>query len=143
MFGIGLGATLLFVALSDSITLALGRPIVPEVMVKVYQSADSPLLLILAMVILAPLTEELFFRGFLFEGLLASRLGPIGAVLLTSAAWSVVHAQYDLYGIATIFADGLLLGVIRWKTGSTLLTMVLHGLANLIAALEIEYWMLR
>jgi len=41
------------------------------------------------------LFEELFFRGFLFRGLSSSFMGPVGAVLVTSALWALIHTQYD------------------------------------------------
>jgi membrane protease YdiL (CAAX protease family) len=44
--------------------------------------------------------------------------------------------QYDGYGIASIFAMGLILGAARVKTGSTILAMLLHALANLVAMTE-------
>ncbi|HEY4981612.1 MAG TPA: CPBP family intramembrane glutamic endopeptidase [Pseudolabrys sp.] len=40
------------------------------------------------------------------------------------------------YVTAQVFAFGLLLGWMRWCTGSTLLTMLLHGLINLEGMLE-------
>ena len=45
--------------------------------------------------------------------------------------------QYDLYGVATIFVSGLLLGYARLKTGSLYPTLFLHGLMNLIATVEV------
>jgi membrane protease YdiL (CAAX protease family) len=80
--------------------------------------------------------EEVLFRGFLFEGVLHSRLGAGGAVGFTSLVWALTHVQYDAYDIATIFVSGLLLGYVRLKTGSLYATIFLHGLMNLVAMLE-------
>ena len=80
--------------------------------------------------------EEIAFRGFLFRGLSASRLGIAGTLLVTSAAWALMHVQYDWLGIAQIFLLGLLLGWLRWASGSTLLTIALHVMANFVAMLE-------
>jgi membrane protease YdiL (CAAX protease family) len=44
--------------------------------------------------------------------------------------------QYDWYVIAQIFIFGLLLGWMRWATGSTLLTILLHALINTEGMLE-------
>jgi uncharacterized protein len=136
-----LAMNVVFLALSDGLTLLLDRPLVPPVMVDAYRSAGSLPLLVMALVIIAPAVEELFFRGFLFPGIAASRIGPMGAVVATSLLWAVVHFQYDFYGIGTIFFYGLLLGWVRWKTGSTLLCMLLHGINNMLATLEIEFFM--
>ena len=40
-----------------------------------------------------PLMEEFIVRGFLFRGWSESRLGPIGAIFLTSAVWALNHTQ--------------------------------------------------
>jgi hypothetical protein len=89
------------------------------------------------LVLVAPLSEELFFRGFLFAGVLHSPLGSWGAVGLTSLAWAATHLQYDLYGMATVFAGGLLLGYARLRTGSIVPGLLMHALMNLLATLQV------
>ncbi len=130
-------ALLLLILVSDSLTAWLGRPIVPEFMVQAYRTAGFVPFLGLAIIVVAPLMEEVLFRGFLFEGVLHSRLGAVGAVASTSLIWALIHFQYDAYGIATIFASGLFLGYVRLKTGSLYATIFLHGLMNLVATLEV------
>ncbi|MEX1033585.1 MAG: type II CAAX endopeptidase family protein [Cellvibrionaceae bacterium] len=128
--------TLLFVALLillDLTTSYLDRPVTPDVMREIYSSADSKLLLFIGVVVAASVFEELFFRGFLMEGFRQTFLGPWGSVLVTAVFWSVVHIQYDLYGVATIFIIGLFLGLAKIKSGSTLFAMALHVLNNGIA----------
>jgi uncharacterized protein len=98
-----------------------------------YNSAISPVLLGIAVVIFAPLFEEGFFRGFLFVGLQKSRLGAFGTIILTSAMWAALHIQYDLYGILSILVLGIVLGIVRFKTGSLWATLLLHALWNLAA----------
>lgn len=128
---------IVLMAASDSLTLALGRPIVPEVMVEAYRNTSFLPMLWFGLVIAAPISEETLFRGFLFRGFAESRLGGTGTVLLTAGLWAGIHLQYDLYGIATIFVSGILLGWARLKTGSVPLCMALHGLMNLLATIEI------
>jgi uncharacterized protein len=125
-----------FCALSDAVSLLLGRPIVPEFLVKAYASMQKPWILWLAVLLGAPLFEELFFRGFLITGLAVSLLRWYGAVIISSAAWTLIHVQYDIFGLAFIFVLGLILGATRVQTGSTLLTMCLHSLVNLGATIE-------
>ena len=93
------------------------------------QAAQMVPLLVLGFVILAPLQEELVFRGFLYRGF-ASGFGALAAVLITSGAWAMLHAQYEWYFVVQIFLLGLYFGVVRWLTGSTLLTVLLHMLVN-------------
>jgi membrane protease YdiL (CAAX protease family) len=129
----------LFVALSDAITWLLGREVVPDYMVDVYRSSLFPPLLWSALIVAAPLFEEIAFRGFLFRGIQASRLGSIGAVLITALLWAVIHVQYDAFYIVHIFVGGILIGVVRLRTGSTWTTIAMHGLWNTIATVE-TWW---
>jgi membrane protease YdiL (CAAX protease family) len=136
-FGIACLAALL-VAL-DLISYAFGRDVVPRFMVEAYGSArasGSLVLFFVAVVIVAPLGEEIAFRGFLFRGLSASFLGAAGTIVVTSAAWAVMHIQYDLFILAQILLIGLLLGWLRWASGSTVLSIGLHMLANLAACIQ-------
>ncbi len=133
-----LGLTVVVIVVLDLLTAALGQPVVPEFMKKVYASADPMWLLWLALVIAAPLSEELFFRGFLFKGL-ERALTPAGAIVLTAAIWAGIHVQYDMYGIATIFILGLLLGAARHRSNSILPPLAMHALANVIACTETAF----
>jgi membrane protease YdiL (CAAX protease family) len=126
----------LLIILSDLLPVMLGQPVVPEVLSYAYSTAYSPVLLWLALIIAAPLFEELFFRGFLLPGFASSVIGPVGAVIVTAALWAILHLQYDLPGIVTIFAMGLLLGAARLMSGSILLTIGLHAFSNLVSMIE-------
>jgi len=129
--------SIIFMVASDCLTVVLGRPIVPEVMVDVYRSTSFLPLLWFGLVIAAPLSEEILFRGFLFRGLAESPLGGTVTVFLTAGLWAIIHLQYDAYGIANIFAFGIVLGFARLKTGSVVLCMVLHGFMNLLVTMEV------
>lgn len=124
------------VVASDLLTLLIGNPLVPEFMSTIYQSAEFKWMFWLALIIVAPLLEELFFRGFLFTGLSYSIVGPIASIIVSAAAWAAIHLQYDFYGMITIFVVGVVLGIARYKSESVLLTIGLHSLLNLIATLE-------
>jgi CAAX protease family protein len=85
----------------------------------------------LTTVVTAPLFEEIIFRGFLMRGWSESRIGAMGAVMLSSLVFAAIHVQYNLVNMAVVLGLGLLLGVMRWRSGSTMLTMVLHAAWNL------------
>jgi len=131
-----LSITIFCIILSDALASALGRPIVPEFVVRVYSSIDRVWVLWLAVLVAAPVFEEIFFRGFIFRGLSSSFIGPIGAIIISSVAWSAIHLQYDLYEIASIFVIGLVLGTARFVSGSVILTIGLHSFASLVATIE-------
>jgi membrane protease YdiL (CAAX protease family) len=124
------------IAASDALTWSLDKPIVPEFMSDLIRSATIAPLLWLAIIVAAPVFEELFFRGFLIEGLRRGVLGDAGAVVVTSLSWASIHLQYGLYEIGTIFIFGLALGLARIGSRSLWVPVAMHMLANLVATLE-------
>jgi membrane protease YdiL (CAAX protease family) len=126
-----------FIVLSDGLGLLLDSPASNEFVVNIDSTSVWPVLLWASLIIFAPIFEEAFFRGFLFEGFRQSRLGPVGAVLLTAFAWALLHIQYNLYGIATIFVMGILFGIVRIKTGSLWSTLIMHAFANMVALIQV------
>jgi hypothetical protein len=109
-------------------------------MVDAYKTASFLFPLLFAVIIVAPIFEEILFRGFLFQGIRYSRVGPIGAIGITSFFWAVIHLQYDVYGITTLFALGVLFGIARFKTDSIHLLMVMHSLVSLVATVETVFY---
>lgn len=83
----------------------------------------------------APLVEEFMFRGPLFATLANTRLGRWGTVLLSSGAWSLMHMTEPLFSVALIFIMGLALGALLLRFGSLWVTMVCHGVWNLLFSL--------
>ena len=49
--------------------------------------------LLFAFVVLAPVGEETLFRGFLYKGIAASRAGPIGAIMVSSLVFALLHVN--------------------------------------------------
>ncbi len=131
-----------FIIISDGLGLLVDRSTSNEFMVNTYSTSVWPALLWVSLIIFAPIFEEAFFRGFLFEGFRQSRLGPVGAVGLTALAWAALHIQYGIYDIAVIFLLGILFGVVRIKTGSLWSTIIMHAFTNMVAlillALQME-----
>jgi len=139
---IGIACIAVLLPLGDLSSYLTGRDLVPPFVVDAYRTArDSGhiVTLAIALVVAAPLMEELLFRGFLFPGYAGSLLGVTGTVLLTSAAWAAMHVQYEWFYIFQIFILGCVFGWLRWRSGSTTLTLILHGLVNLTALLQVAY----
>lgn len=88
----------------------------------------------LTAVVTAPIAEEIIFRGFVMRGWSASRLGMIGAIVVSSAAFAVVHVQYNPLTMLMVFTLGLHFGVMRWRSGSTTLPIMMHMVWNLTAS---------
>ncbi len=117
----------------------LGRPTVLDWVISVYQTAGWMPFFAVALCVLAPLYEELFFRGFLIRGLEQSRLGATGGVVLSAAVWAAIHVQYPVEGIVIIFVMGLFLGAAWVKTRSLGLVIMLHGAANALSLAQTAY----
>jgi membrane protease YdiL (CAAX protease family) len=136
---IAIAVLIVFLPGYDGLTYLLGRDIVTPFQVDTYRSARDggtlPLLW-LAFVIAAPTAEEIIFRGFLFRGWVTSERSAIPGILVITALFAVIHVQYDWFGILQVFVIGLLLGWARWRSGSTLLTILMHMLINLGATVE-------
>jgi uncharacterized protein len=142
-FLIGVAALAILVGCWDLLSRALGREVTPGFMGDVLKSAqaDGALwLLVIAFCVAAPMWEEIFARGFLYRGWSESRLGVAGAIFLSSLAWTSLHLQYDWFFFGEVFSIGLLLGYLRYRTGSTWLTIVLHGINNLAATIQ-TFWL--
>jgi membrane protease YdiL (CAAX protease family) len=129
-----------FALISDLLTRLSGRPLIPDFMVDAYATARSAPLFWCAIVVAAPLFEEVFFRGFLFEGFQYSRLGPLGAIGVTSLAWAIMHVQYGAYELGTVFVLGIIFGVARWKAQSLYPPLAMHALFNLFALLQLAFY---
>lgn len=82
-----------------------------------------------AVVLGAPLAEELMFRGLGYS--LLERFGTAAAVVGSSVAWALAHGLVEAFPI--IFALGIGLGLLRQVTRSVVPGMVLHGVFNGIA----------
>jgi membrane protease YdiL (CAAX protease family) len=115
-----------------------GYDIVSSFQVDTYRTAKDAgwiLALLLSIVIVAPVGEEIAFRGFLYRGLAAPGR-EFHAIAIIALAWAMLHIQYDWLGMVQIYAVGLLLGWIRWASGSTTLTIIMHMLINTEAMIE-------
>ncbi|WP_296243191.1 MULTISPECIES: CPBP family intramembrane glutamic endopeptidase [unclassified Psychrobacter] len=132
-----LGLLLIFMIGSQALTYLLNES--PLVFVDpLYQSVSSVWLLVFAMVIVAPIYEELIFRGLLWSAIAeqfpdASYSGHRGAIvasLVTSLIFAAIHLQYGIYEISTIVVLALIFCYARIKSGSLVLPMLLHIINN-------------
>lgn len=85
----------------------------------------------------APIAEELIFRGQIFTALTQTRLGFSGATLVTSIAWSLMHASEPWLSVGLIFIMGLVFGWMLYRFGSLWVTMACHAVWNTIYSIAI------
>jgi uncharacterized protein len=124
---------------ADGMTLALGKEMVPAFQLELHRTAQAegtlPWLW-LAILVAAPVGEELLFRGFMFRGFVHEPRDALPAILVLALIWSLLHVQYDWFGTAQVFLIGVLFGFVRWRSGSTTLVILLHMLLNLESVAE-------
>ena len=86
---------------------------------------------VIALGIVTPVAEEIFFRGFLMRGL-ANRWGIPAAVVVSAIVFAGLHFQPGV--ILPVFVTGALLGSLYWYTGSIWPCIAVHAGQNLFAS---------
>lgn len=87
---------------------------------------------ILLIVIAAPISEEVCFRGLLFGGL-RTRLPRIGAALISGLIFGGLHATTGISAVIPLMFFGFILALLYEKTGSIVPGILLHMLNNAVA----------
>jgi len=137
--GLGIAALIALIAAGDALLYLSGHDLVTAFQLQSYTTAAAAGWLpamFAAAILVAPAGEEAMFRGFLFRGLARSEQSVWPAIIVISVLWAMLHIQYDWTGILQIFIIGLFLGWMRWRSGSLVLTYLLHALFNLEGTIE-------
>jgi len=114
----------------------LGQPVDIQDPVKMFMDAierGNPLeisLLVFSAVILAPLWEELIFRGLLY-GYLKSRMSVFAALLVSSLIFSAYH--FNLNALMPLLIVGIATGYIYERTRSLYFAIFFHALFNALS----------
>lgn len=101
------------------------------------QLTDDPIVMVLTAVIMAPIFEEIIFRGIIQKGLINNSVQPWKAIMIASIIFGLVHGNPWQFAGATLL--GCVLGLVYYKTKSLLLPMLLHGFNNLCSTLLVTY----
>ena len=140
----GLGVLIVLV---DLLTVMFGRELVPAFQLDIHRSAvaDGTLVwLWLALIVVGPIGEELLFRGFLYRGVVREPRDVLPGILAIALLWSLLHVQYDWFGVGAVAAIGLYLAIVRYRYRSLYLTILLHAIGNAFSTLELviqEIWL--
>ncbi len=106
---------------------------------KLAETPVSMVLLAVTAVVLAPLFEEMLFRGFL-QPLLSRTFGVVAGVLITSLLFGSLHL-FEYLGVwqymAAITLVGVALGSLRAYTNSIIPGVVMHGCFNAISVIAL------
>lgn len=111
-------------------TLAIGSDGEPHPVAQLLLSDPSPLTLAtlgIAVVIVAPIGEELFFRGFLHQTL-RQHIGPRLAAIATALVFAAVHASPSHFAVLAVL--GLTFSLVFEWVGSLWASIFLHSMWN-------------
>jgi membrane protease YdiL (CAAX protease family) len=134
LFAAGLGGVLLAFGLATVASL-IHTPKVKTPFDDLINTPVSFALLSVIAVVFAPLSEEMFFRGFC-QPLLSRTLGAAFGVLVTAVLFGSLHGaeyQWAWQYVAAITTVGIALGVVRAKTDSIIPGTVMHGCFNAVS----------
>jgi membrane protease YdiL (CAAX protease family) len=89
-------------------------------------------------IIVAPLAEELIFRGYLYP-VGKKYLGPFLSALVTAALFAVLHGH--MASLPALFTLALCLALSYEKSGSLLVPTIMHAVFNAVSVIGILYLM--
>ena len=97
-------------------------------------SATADVIVAALVIGVAPLTEELFFRGFMFAGL-RRRMPFIAAAVISAGVWGLFHyTGSGTWGVVIqLAAFGVILSWLYQRTGSIWPPVAVHALNNALA----------
>ncbi len=104
------------------------------------KGAVDAILVILIVVVLAPVVEEMIFRGMLLSRLRRS-LGRTPAVLISAVVFAAVHLADPnaIFVVPGLIVIGIALGYQALRTGDLSLPIFTHAGVNLIAVIGLLY----
>jgi membrane protease YdiL (CAAX protease family) len=103
--------------------------------------------IVVSTVVLAPILEELTFRGLLYRTAVDKGLGRVAVAVITAAAFMVAHVlDSELWTkagsatLVTLFLFGLILAEIRRRTGSLAAAIFTHSGFNLTTIVALLFF---
>ena len=136
---VALGASLVFTVAYGTVVEFLDVDILSpdEIDTDIAFPGVAAVLTFQALSLVTPLTEEVFFRGFVFRGL-TPRLGVGWAIVGSAVIFSIFHLSIGV--LIPIFVTGLLLGWLYHRTGSLWPCILAHAGQNTLAVAMEVYW---
>jgi membrane protease YdiL (CAAX protease family) len=101
-----------------------------EVNEAIFDPQNWSLAYIFVAVIMAPVVEEVAFRGVAFGAIVARGLSPAAAIMLSSVAFAFSHLQYSPAAMFVVFLSGVGFAVLRLLSGTVIVPIIAHMTAN-------------
>ncbi len=131
---VGLGYGFVFVVVSGSVSLALAAFGVQQDQAAMFPMADAGpwarAALVTAGVVFAPVAEELFFRGFVFQAM-AARKGLVRGLVYSSVLFAAVHGNVAAF--LPLIAGSAVLAYSLHRTGTLWVPIFAHAFNNAFA----------
>ncbi|MCK4983335.1 MAG: CPBP family intramembrane metalloprotease [Victivallaceae bacterium] len=121
-----------FMYIYHKLLTMMGIKVDPPMIEAILKNSDSSSLwwMCLGIIVLAPISEELIFRRFIF-GFLAPRCGFLTAMVVTAWLFAAIHLS--LYSLPALFLLGIGFQLIYLKFGSIYPAILMHAFNNAIA----------
>jgi uncharacterized protein len=134
---VGVGTVVLTYVINAVFVLSFGDgdAVEQELLDIALQGGAATVLAILLAVVIAPVTEEIVFRGVLFRALTGT-VGMWPAAVLSSAVFAVIHFEVlfsQPLALVGLFTVGLLLAIAYHRTGSLLVPIIGHAVFNAVS----------
>jgi hypothetical protein len=136
---VGMGCGLLVAAyalilLHNSVLYMLGIDTQGDEIFDIFNQLESPVWFFLVGTVIAPIVEELFFRGFLFQGF-RQKYGWLPALLLSSAIFGVAHL--DPVSLIPTFILGCVLAYVYHRSNSVWPGIIFHATINSLSLIAV------
>jgi uncharacterized protein len=137
--GVGVVGTIGAYALNATLVTLVGAedPVEQDLLNEILAGGRNTALALLVAVVMAPLVEEVLFRGVLFQAL-RRRLGLWPGALLSSLVFTLIHVEIVFsqpVALAGLFSLGVFLAWAFHRTGSLLVPILGHAVFNGVSVL--------
>lgn len=137
--GVGVGFVTVVVTYAVNTVVVLifgaGDPVEQDLLDSALSGGAVTVLAVLIAVVLAPITEEVVFRGVLHRAL-GERIGMTAGAVASSTIFALIHLEVVLsqpLGLVGLFMVGLLLAIAYHVTGSLIVPIVGHAVFNAVS----------
>ena len=136
-----IGILLLLIPLTLALSIVI-EPFItvipmPDFMKELFESMmKNDIYSVIMVAVMAPIFEEIIFRGFILNGLLKN-YSPTKAILWSATLFGIVHLNpWQFIGA---FIIGAVIGWLYWKTNSIIPGMLIHFVNNFSASMVMIY----
>jgi len=135
LYGLGVGTLLLTILITYLISrIGDGQTMIQDILrptaAQPANSLASALMMAFLLVVVAPVFEEIWVRGIIFDALRPYGCGM--AIIISSVLFGLMHG--NLYTLLYTTTLGFALGYVRYATGSLFVVTILHALVNSVVA---------